>query len=113
MRDLGLILPVSTYGRVVNNGVSNPFDYGLPSLIERPSSEDISSISMLMTIDDSLTLYATDPTRESTATHRAFTSGLVHLRYVDIDAESPAYRLLPKLPEFPDAQILISNETRS
>lgn len=44
--------PVSTYGRVVNNGVSDPFGYGLPSLIERLSLEDISSISILMMIDD-------------------------------------------------------------
>ena len=31
------IVSVSSYGRVVNNGVSDPFDYGLPSLQERPS----------------------------------------------------------------------------
>jgi hypothetical protein len=44
------IASVSTCGRVVNNGhgVSGPFDYGLPSLIEHPSSEDISSISPLL-----------------------------------------------------------------
>jgi hypothetical protein len=28
----------SLYGQVLNNGVNDPFDYGLPSLRERPSS---------------------------------------------------------------------------
>ncbi|KAG7090453.1 hypothetical protein E1B28_009569 [Marasmius oreades] len=41
---------VSSYGFVLNNGVPDPFDYGLPSLRERPSSEDMSSISM--SVDD-------------------------------------------------------------
>jgi hypothetical protein len=46
------IASVSSYGRVLNNGVSDPFDYGLPRLQERPSCEDISSISMSLTVDD-------------------------------------------------------------
>ncbi|KAL0562911.1 hypothetical protein V5O48_019167, partial [Marasmius crinis-equi] len=41
---------VSSYGFVLNNGVPDPFDFRLPSLQERPSSEDLSSISM--SVDD-------------------------------------------------------------
>ncbi|KAF9258752.1 hypothetical protein L218DRAFT_711641 [Marasmius fiardii PR-910] len=41
---------VSSYGFVLNNGVADPFDFGLPSLRERPSSEDMTSISM--SVDD-------------------------------------------------------------
>ncbi|ESK93500.1 hypothetical protein Moror_1670 [Moniliophthora roreri MCA 2997] len=43
---------ISSVGYVLNPGVPDPFDYGLPSLRERPSSEDMSSISMSMSIDD-------------------------------------------------------------
>ncbi|KIK67170.1 hypothetical protein GYMLUDRAFT_69362 [Collybiopsis luxurians FD-317 M1] len=43
---------ISSYGHVVNPGVSDPFDYGLPSLRERPSSEDLTSTSFSMSIDD-------------------------------------------------------------
>lgn len=51
------IASVSSYGDVLNNGVADPFDYGdvgLPSLAERPSSEDMSCMSMSMsyTVDD-------------------------------------------------------------
>ncbi|KAF8867965.1 hypothetical protein CPB84DRAFT_1810241 [Gymnopilus junonius] len=46
------IASVSSYGHVINPGSNDPFDYGLPSLRERPSSEDMSSISMSMSIDD-------------------------------------------------------------
>ncbi|KAK0199510.1 hypothetical protein DFS33DRAFT_1388474 [Desarmillaria ectypa] len=45
---------VSSYGRVVNPGVVDPFDYGdcgLPSLQERPSSESL-SMSMSMNVED-------------------------------------------------------------
>ena len=57
------IASVSTYGRVLNNGVNDPFDYGLPSLRERPSSEDISSISMSMTVDDTFAFIHNQPRR--------------------------------------------------
>ncbi|KAJ3980260.1 hypothetical protein F5890DRAFT_1557848 [Lentinula detonsa] len=43
---------ISSYGHVVNPGVPDPFDYGLPSLRERPSSEDMTSTSFSMSIDD-------------------------------------------------------------
>ncbi|KAK7047178.1 hypothetical protein VNI00_006844 [Paramarasmius palmivorus] len=43
---------ISSVGHVLIPGVPDPFDYGLPSLRERPSSEDMSSISMSMTVDD-------------------------------------------------------------
>ncbi|KAK0448447.1 uncharacterized protein EV420DRAFT_843673 [Desarmillaria tabescens] len=47
---------VSSYGRVVNPGVVDPFDYGdcgLPSLQEMPSSESLSaSMSMSMDVED-------------------------------------------------------------
>jgi len=43
------IASVSSYGHVINSGSTDPFDYGLPSLRERPSSEDMSNISMSMT----------------------------------------------------------------
>ncbi|KAK7014020.1 hypothetical protein R3P38DRAFT_2720656 [Favolaschia claudopus] len=41
------IASISSYGHVTNPGISDPFDYGLamPSLRERPSSEDL-SVSM-------------------------------------------------------------------
>ena len=54
---------VSSYGRVLNNGVKDPFDYGLPSLRERPSLEDISSISMSMTVDDTFAFMRDQPRR--------------------------------------------------
>src|SRR5271154_2091174 len=46
------IMSISSYGYVINAGSLDPFDYGLPSLQERLSSEDIKSISMSMDIDD-------------------------------------------------------------
>jgi serine/arginine repetitive matrix protein 2 len=55
------IASVSSYGRVLNNGVSDPFDYGLPRLRERPSSEDISSISMSLTVDDTFAFIRGQP----------------------------------------------------
>ena len=44
------IMSISSYGHVINAGSIDPFDYGLPSLQE--SSEDMSSISLLMDIED-------------------------------------------------------------
>ncbi|KAF9449617.1 hypothetical protein P691DRAFT_799115 [Macrolepiota fuliginosa MF-IS2] len=49
--DSGLsIASVSSYGHVINPGVPDPFDFGLPSLQERPSSESLSTMSF--SIDD-------------------------------------------------------------
>ncbi|EGO19639.1 hypothetical protein SERLADRAFT_443108 [Serpula lacrymans var. lacrymans S7.9] len=48
------IASVSSYGHVINPGSSDPFEYGpsgLPSLRERPSSDDF-SFSMSMSVDD-------------------------------------------------------------
>ncbi|KAL0062368.1 hypothetical protein AAF712_010779 [Marasmius tenuissimus] len=52
---------ISSYGHVLNNGVADPFDYGLPSLQERPSSEDLSSISM--SVDDTFSFMHHDSYR--------------------------------------------------
>ncbi|KAJ8520630.1 hypothetical protein ONZ45_g2582 [Pleurotus djamor] len=54
---------ISSYGHVINNGVPDPFDYALPSLQERPSSEDMSSISMSMTVDDTFSFIHRQPRR--------------------------------------------------
>ena len=43
------IASVSSYGRVTNPGSTDTFDYGLPSLRERLSAEDV-SVSMSMTV---------------------------------------------------------------
>ncbi|KAF9055274.1 hypothetical protein BDZ89DRAFT_1087946 [Hymenopellis radicata] len=54
------IASISSYGHVVNPGVPDPFDYGeygLPSLQERPSSEDL-SISMSMNVEDTFEFHA-------------------------------------------------------
>ncbi|KAF8198262.1 hypothetical protein K438DRAFT_1759648 [Mycena galopus ATCC 62051] len=47
------IASVSSYGHVTNPGVNDPFEYGLPmpSLRERPSSEDL-SVTMSLNVDD-------------------------------------------------------------
>lgn len=56
------IASVSSYGRVLNAGSSDPFDYGLPSLQERPSCEDM-SISMSITVDDTFSFLNHQPRR--------------------------------------------------
>ncbi|RDB27260.1 hypothetical protein Hypma_004359 [Hypsizygus marmoreus] len=55
------IASVSSYGRAVNYGLNDPFDYGLPSLKERPSSEDMTSMSM--TVDDTFSFLDRQPRR--------------------------------------------------
>ncbi|KDR69956.1 hypothetical protein GALMADRAFT_898782 [Galerina marginata CBS 339.88] len=57
------IASVSSYGHVINSGSNDPFDYGLPSLRERPSSEDMTSISMSMSVDDTFAYLANKPRR--------------------------------------------------
>jgi serine/arginine repetitive matrix protein 2 len=54
------ITSVSSYGRVTNPGLTDPFYYGLPSLCERPSTEDI-SVSMSMTVDDMFSFLDHEP----------------------------------------------------
>ncbi|KAG5650532.1 hypothetical protein H0H81_011921 [Sphagnurus paluster] len=55
------IASVSSYGRAHDYGLSDPFDYGLPSLRERPSSEDMSSMSM--SVDDTFSFINHQPRR--------------------------------------------------
>ncbi|KAJ3912173.1 hypothetical protein F5877DRAFT_85100 [Lentinula edodes] len=43
-------LHISSYGHVVDAGVPDPFDYGLPSLREKPSSEEMTSTSFSMSM---------------------------------------------------------------
>jgi serine/arginine repetitive matrix protein 2 len=54
-------MSVSSYGHVINAGSLDPFDYGLPSL--RESSEDMSSVSILMDIDDTFAFMENRPRR--------------------------------------------------
>jgi serine/arginine repetitive matrix protein 2 len=55
------IMSVSSYGHVINAGSLDPFDYGLPSL--RESSEDMSSVSIMMDIDDTFAFMENRPRR--------------------------------------------------
>jgi len=59
------IASVSSYGHVIDSGSTDPFNYGLPSLRERErlSSEDMSSISMSMTVDDTFAFIRNQPRR--------------------------------------------------
>jgi hypothetical protein len=50
---------VSSYGRVINSGSLDPFDYGLPSL--REGSEDMMSIAMSSDIDDTFAFMENRP----------------------------------------------------
>ncbi|KAJ3725176.1 hypothetical protein C8R42DRAFT_718664 [Lentinula raphanica] len=55
---------ISSYGHVVNPGIPDPLDYGLPSLRERPSSEDMTSTSFSMSIDDTFSFLKHAPPRK-------------------------------------------------
>ncbi|GLB36845.1 hypothetical protein LshimejAT787_0311320 [Lyophyllum shimeji] len=55
------IASVSSYGQPRDYGLPDPFDYGLPSLRERPSSEDMSSLSL--TVDDTFSFLGRQPRR--------------------------------------------------
>ena len=55
------IMSVSSYGHVINAGSLDPFDYGLPSL--RESSEDMSSVSIGMDIEDTFAFMENRPRR--------------------------------------------------
>ncbi|KAJ7234518.1 hypothetical protein B0H12DRAFT_1204744 [Mycena haematopus] len=69
------IASVSSYGHVTNPGITDPFEYGLPmpSLRERPSSEDL-SMSMSLNVDDTFSdassFYFKAPTQPSVPGHR-------------------------------------------
>ncbi|KIJ60131.1 hypothetical protein HYDPIDRAFT_32553 [Hydnomerulius pinastri MD-312] len=60
------IASVSSYGHVLNNGSADPFDYGamdpLPSLRERPSSDDF-SFAMSTSVDDTFSFIHRQPRR--------------------------------------------------
>ena len=52
-RESVLSIPsISSYGRVINPGVVDPFGFSLPCLQERPASEDISSATFSFSVDD-------------------------------------------------------------
>ena len=58
------IMSVSSYGHVINSGIPDPFDYGLPSLRERPSSEDMNkSFSLDSDIEDTFAFMENHPRR--------------------------------------------------
>ncbi|KAJ6511227.1 hypothetical protein DFH09DRAFT_999601 [Mycena vulgaris] len=59
------IASVSSYGHVTNPGITDPFEYGLPmpSLRERPSSEDL-SVSMSINVDDTFSFLGRDRQRK-------------------------------------------------
>ncbi|KAG5732016.1 hypothetical protein E4T56_gene18279 [Termitomyces sp. T112] len=54
------IASVSSYGKAHDYGLADPFDYGLPSLRESPSSENL-SISMSMNVDDTFSFIHRQP----------------------------------------------------
>ncbi|KAJ7042702.1 hypothetical protein C8F04DRAFT_1176309 [Mycena alexandri] len=59
------IASVSSYGNLTKDGAPDPFEYGLPmpSLRERPSSEEDLSISMSINVDDTFAFLDRDPQR--------------------------------------------------
>ncbi|KAH9487444.1 hypothetical protein JR316_0001520 [Psilocybe cubensis] len=60
------IASVSSFGHVINPGSADPFEFGLPSLQERPSSEDMTnsfSIAMSDNVDDTFAYLAHKPRR--------------------------------------------------
>ncbi|KAJ7436308.1 hypothetical protein B0H11DRAFT_2364947 [Mycena galericulata] len=59
------IASVSSYGHVTNPGINDPFEDGLPmpSLRERPSSEDL-SISMSINVEDTFSFLGREPRRQ-------------------------------------------------
>ncbi|KAJ7772927.1 hypothetical protein DFH07DRAFT_913167 [Mycena maculata] len=62
------IASVSSYGHVTNPGINDPFEYGLPmpSLRERPSSEDL-SVTMSINVDDTFAFLGREPRRQRVA----------------------------------------------
>ncbi|PPQ91217.1 hypothetical protein CVT25_001175 [Psilocybe cyanescens] len=60
------IASVSSFGHVINPGSADPFEFGLPSLQERPSSEDMTgSLSIVMSdgVEDTFAYLANKPRR--------------------------------------------------
>ena len=79
------IASISSYGNVLYGGSADPFDYGtvatLPSLRERPSSDDF-SLTMSTAIDDTFSFMRSQPRRrtrvDSDASGFYFRASLVH-----------------------------------
>ena len=90
------IASVSSYGRVLNDGVSDLFDYGLPRLQEHLSCEDISSISMSLTVDDTFAFIRASHVHVSIVMHQVSTFTLLP---VVMDRESPTCRSHLKYPQ--------------
>jgi hypothetical protein len=57
------IASVSDYGMVINPGSKDPFDFGMPQLADRPSSEAMSG-SMSLTVDDTFSFLNREPRRQ-------------------------------------------------
>ena len=78
------IASVSSYGNVLHSGSADPFDYGsvvpLPSLKERPSSDNFSS-TMSTSVDDTFSFIRRQPLRrrvDSDASSFYFRTSLAH-----------------------------------
>ncbi|KAF8119961.1 hypothetical protein EV363DRAFT_1486441 [Boletus edulis] len=78
------IASVSSYGNVLHGGSADPFDYGslarLPSLRERPSSDNF-SFTMSTSVDDTFSFIRRPPPRcrvDSDASSFYFRTSLVH-----------------------------------
>ncbi|KAK2467490.1 hypothetical protein APHAL10511_000345 [Amanita phalloides] len=75
---------VSSYGRVIDAGAADPFGFSLPSLRERPSSEDISSVTFSFSVDDTFSFMR----RQS--------------RRIRVDSDTSSFYFRPPLPNRSD-----------
>ena len=80
-RESVLSIPsISSYGRVINPGIVDPFGFSLPCLQERPASEDISSATFSFSVDDTFSFM-----------HR-------HSRRIRVDSDASSFYFRPSLP---------------
>ena len=80
-RESVLSIPsISSYGRVINPGIVDPFGFSLPCLQERPASEDISSATFSFSVDDTFSFM-----------HR-------HSRRMRVDSDASSFYFRPSLP---------------
>ena len=80
-RESVLSIPsISSYGRVINPGIVDPFGFSLPSLQERPVSEDISSATFSFNVDDTFSFMR----RQS--------------RRIRVDSDASSFYFRPPLP---------------
>lgn len=82
------VASISSVGHVLNHGVADPFDYGLPTLAERPSSENLSCLSG--SVDDTFSFMHHLPQRQR-ADSDASTSSF-YFRAPPAFANSSAYQ---------------------